>query len=112
MKWLPAMPFALSFLGTAHALDIAQLRELRITVLEMCRGGTIAGSSSKYDVQANAQGSLVVLKGVGEAGADAKVQLSKEQWEGIRALANPENYSKCVKDTLDTLVGALDNQKS
>jgi hypothetical protein len=112
MKRLASLSLILLASGIASALDMAQLRELRTAVLEMCRGGTVSGSSSRFEVQVNAKGNLVILKGVGEAGADAKVQLSKEQWTGIQALANPEHYSECVTHTVDTLTRELNNQKT
>lgn len=88
----------------SHALDSNQLRDLRESVLMMCRGGTLSGRNSKLEVVANAQGKLVVLKGLGEAGADAKVQLSQAEWDGIQANATSENYATCVTTTLELLL--------
>lgn len=95
------------FGSLAYALDQAQLKELRTAVLEMCRGGSIEGESSRINVVGSATGKIVVVKGLLEGGADAKVELSKEEWDGIKALANPTDYNACVTQTLAILVPAL-----
>jgi len=112
MKILKVCVLIVGTLATslATALNTGQLVYLQSAVLEMCRGGTIEGKSSKINVKASVQGQLVVIKKLLEGGADAEVEITKEEWDGIKALANPEDYSKCVEATLNLLVPRLDNQ--
>lgn len=93
----------------SQALTIAQLTELRTAVLEMCRGGTIIGESSRINVNVSGEGKIVVIKGLLEGGADARVEITNEQWTGIQALINPETYTQCVTETLGIVVPALNN---
>ncbi|BAM88589.1 ankyrin repeat domain-containing protein [Bradyrhizobium oligotrophicum S58] len=97
------------FVNSAEAstLTSTELFKLRSAIIEMCRGGTIEGRSSKIAVEATAKGTIVVIKGLLEGGGDAKAELKKEQWSGIAALANPEGYSQCVQKSLDILVPSL-----
>ena len=98
---------SLIYSTNAAALDATQLHKLQNAVIEMCRGGTVEGNSSKINVTASAQGKIIVIKNLMEGKGDAKVAVTNEQWEGIKALANPEGYSKCVESTLSILVPAL-----
>lgn len=109
MKRLLNLLITLSLIYTTNtvALDATQLDQLQNAVIEMCRGGTIGGDSSKIKVTAAAQGKIIVIKNLMEGKGDAKVAVTNEQWEGIKALANPEGYSKCVESTLSILVPAL-----
>lgn len=107
MKFVCIVVCSLLVVAQADALEVSQLPELRKTVIEMCRGGTTSGSSSRFEVIGNAQGSVVVLKGLAKGGADAKVQFTKEEWDGIKVLQNPDTYSQCVTSTLDALLKKL-----
>ena len=101
------IPLTLIYSANATALDATQLQKLQNAVIEMCRGGTVEGNSSKIDITASAQGKIIVIKNLMEGGGDATAAITNEQWEGIKALANPEGYSKCVENTLKILVPAL-----
>ena len=100
---------ALSFVAhpSAFALDASQLRELRTNVIEMCRGGTITGEGSKINVVASAEGKIVIIKKLMEGGADAKVDLTNEQWNGIKVLINPDTYTQCATEAMRLFLPAL-----
>ncbi len=101
------IPLTLIYSTNATALDSSQLHKLQNAVIEMCRGGTVEGKSSTINVTASAQGKIIVIKNLIEGGGDAKAAITNKQWDGIKALANPEGYSKCVESTLNLLVPAL-----
>jgi hypothetical protein len=92
----------------AFAMDTTTLFKLRSAVIEMCRGGTIQGKTSKINATASATGTVVVIKNLLEGGGDAKAEITNEQWNGIQALINPTDYTKCVESSLNILVPALD----
>ena len=113
MKMLLSLIVIVPFINCvdASALDSAQLQKLRIEVIQFCRGGTIEGKSSKIAVTASAKGRIVVIKNLLEGGGDAKVEITDEQWNGMKALVNPDTYTKCVESTLNILVPELDAGK-
>jgi hypothetical protein len=98
----------LYFSAPAQALDSEQLAYLQRAVIEMCRGGTTEGSSSKINFIASGEARLIVVKGLAEGGGDDKIEVSKEEWDGIKALANPDGYTRCVESTLNLLISKID----
>jgi len=110
MKRLVKLLAILSFIycSSVFALNTQQLQYLQRAVLEMCRGGNIEGNLSKISVTTSAKGKIVVIKGMLEGGLDASAEVTKEQWDGIKVLANPDNYSQCVESTLNLLVPKLE----
>lgn len=91
-----------------HALSMEQIVKLNEQVLIICRGGTIIGNSSTKAISGTVSGKVVVIKGLMQGGADARIELTDKEWEGIKALSNPETYNKCVDSTLDKFIKVLE----
>ena len=88
----------------SYGLEPQQLQALQNAVVSMCRGGTLEGNASSYEIKGTANGKLIVIKSIAEAGADLKIEVSNEKWEGIKVNANSENYTECVQSTLPLLI--------
>ena len=93
-----------AFSQASYSLDPQQLQALQNAVVSMCRGGTLEGKTSSYEIKGSANGKIIVVKNVAEGGADLSFNVSNEQWEGIKANANSEDYTECVKSTLPMLI--------
>lgn len=93
----------ISFSSASNGTDIspAELKALRSTVIEICRGGTLQGKISYSTVKTK---NVITIKNLTEGSSDIDFVLSTEQWSGVKVLINnPVQYSACVKKLLGIL---------
>ena len=81
-------------------------------VIERCRGGTIEGSGSDFEIEGGGDGAVVFLKRFFELGLDGRVKFSKKEWDGIEPFLidqeNVSNYYACVEAVQEPLQRKLE----
>jgi hypothetical protein len=89
------------------------LERVKVSVIELCRGGTVQGSAKTFEISGGGSGTVFVLKRLAELGLDVRLGFSQEEWNGIKAVV-PEQwdqaaYNECVDRNFDRFLGKLDN---
>ncbi|ENV9556048.1 hypothetical protein ACUTFX_09330 [Enterobacter hormaechei] len=94
-----------------------ELNEFVNSVRSVCTNPGSQGQ--KWDIQVLASGDVNVgLKLFGKANADAKVEFTKSEWEGVQQVLKEqqqkdnENYRECVKYITPKFMDKLNQQKS
>lgn len=93
----------------AHALPIEQLKHVSDAVVSICRGGSLNGASDSIEVVLEGNTQVVILKKLAELGVNGRARISKEEWSGIKAMANERLFHECVQKTLPLLLFSLEN---
>lgn len=99
----------------ARALTQDMIDRVKLSVIELCRGGTIEGSTESVDVTGEAGATVLVLKRLVDLGVNGRVQLSQSEWEGIQA-AIPEQwdqsaYNECVNPNMRLFLEKLEKSE-
>lgn len=101
------------FANGTYALTIEQLQEVKTTVVEICRGGTITGDHQAFSIKGAADGKVVVIKKLAELGINGEIQFSRNEWEGIVALVpkdgDPKEYTHCVDNVFPIIIRELNS---
>lgn len=113
---LRALVLALVAIGafipiTCLAMSTEQIDSLKLSVIEMCRGGMT--ERTRIHVEALSRGSLVTIENVFESEGNAEILLSTDIWSGIEALMiDDSKYIICVQYSLDVRVPAITTKRN
>lgn len=93
---------ALSIAGSTQAMTEEEIKIVKESVLELCRGGSLQGKTSSVSVKGDGAVTIVIFKKLVEAGLNGKAEFSEKEWIGIQPLL-PEKfdskaYTECVKE--------------
>lgn len=83
----------------SNAAAETSLNEDARIVRELCRGGDSDGRN--YELQVDGEGKVeaIVLKRFMDAGLGGRIELSEQEWAGLRPLVgDPESYVECVRE--------------
>lgn len=99
----------------ANALSPETMERVKISVIELCRGGTVEGGTQSIDITGEAGATVLVLKRLADLGVSGRVEFSQSEWEGIQA-AIPEHwdqsaYNECVTPNLRLFLDKLDQSE-
>jgi hypothetical protein len=86
----------------SYAITDNEVKIVKDSVLELCRGGTDKGNSSSILVEGKGNVTTVMFKKLADVGLSGEAKFSKDEWDGIKPLL-PENfdsnaYVKCITD--------------
>lgn len=99
----------------ANAITPEMMDRVKISVIELCRGGTVKGGTESIDISGEAGATVLVLKRLADLGISGRVEFSQSEWEGIQA-AIPEQwdqsaYNECVTPNMRLFLEKLEQSE-
>ena len=85
----------------AMALTQQEISFVKDSAIELCRGGNIKGDAKNYRIEGDAEFKTIIIKKIFEAGVGGKIELSGEEWNGIRAVI-PDQWDASSWNQCDT----------
>ena len=87
--------------SVAYAMTENEVKIVTDSVLELCRGGSLAGEDASVQIKQEGKVTTVLLKKLVDIGLDGEAEFSRKEWEGIQPLL-PESldsraHTECVK---------------
>jgi len=95
-----SIPLVLLLFFSSEGQSQATAEQFQIvtdSILQICRGGHLKGSSSLLEIRGEGSAKAIVLKKLVEAGLEGEFKFTQAEWAGIEPLlTSSEDYSKCV----------------
>ena len=95
----------------AEPITAETINQITLSVIELCRGGTLEGSTDTVEISGQGNATVLVLKRLANLGISGRVELSESEWTGMQAVI-PEQwdqsaYNDCVNPNVRLFIEKL-----